>query len=71
VSAQDHYIRRHMPLQAGFAVRYVDDRSFAGDLSILLRTAWCVLFHSFVPQRRRAIDLVVARPARSAAEVSA
>ena len=71
VSAQDHYIRRHMPLQAGLAVRYVDDRSFAGDISILLRTAWCVLFHSCVPQRRRAIEEADARPARNATEVSA
>jgi len=71
VSAQDHYIRRHMPLQAGLAVRYVDERSFVGDLSILLRTAWCVLFHSLVPQRRRPIDERDARPARNAAEASA
>lgn len=56
VTAQEHYLRRHMPAQVREALRYVDHRSFAGDMSILLRTAWCVLFHSFVPQKRRPLD---------------
>ena len=56
VSAQDHYLRRHMPAQVAEALRYVDRRSFWGDMSILMRTAWCVVFHSFVPQRKRPLD---------------
>lgn len=56
VSAQDHYVRRHMPAQVREALRYVDERSFGRDLSILLRTAWCVAFHTFVPQTRRPLD---------------
>ncbi len=53
VTAQEHYVRRHLPAQVREALRYVDERSFCGDLSILARTAWCVVFHTFVPQSRR------------------
>ena len=45
-----------MPAQVREALRYVDERSFARDLSILLRTAWCVAVHTFVPQTRRPLD---------------
>ena len=55
VSAQEHYIRRHMPLQLAECLRYMERPSLLRDLTIIVQTAYCVLIRSWVPPRRKAV----------------
>lgn len=52
VAIQEHYLERHMPAQLAEALRYVEGRSFAGDLKVIAQTAVCVLFRSWIPPKR-------------------
>lgn len=66
VSAEEHYIRRHMPLQLAECLRYMERQSLLHDLTIILLTAYCVLIRSWWPPRRKALP---AAPAENAAEL--
>ena len=57
VSAQEHYIRRHMPLQLAECLRYMERQSLLGDLRIIVQTAYCVLIRSWWPSRRIAVPV--------------
>jgi lipopolysaccharide/colanic/teichoic acid biosynthesis glycosyltransferase/glycosyltransferase involved in cell wall biosynthesis len=43
VPTQDHYLRRHLPLQVHEALRYVERRSLLGDLGVMLKLVTCVV----------------------------
>lgn len=58
VSTQDHYLARHMPAQVAEGVRYVEHQSLWLDCKVLLQTAACVLFRSWVPQEKRPVSLL-------------
>jgi lipopolysaccharide/colanic/teichoic acid biosynthesis glycosyltransferase len=53
VPLQEHYVARHLPAQAAEGVRYVQRQSLWFDLSIMVRTAWCILVHSWRPPPRQ------------------
>jgi lipopolysaccharide/colanic/teichoic acid biosynthesis glycosyltransferase len=53
VAAQDHYLRRHLPVQAAEAIRYVERQSLLHDVQVILRLVFCVLVRSWLPARRR------------------
>jgi lipopolysaccharide/colanic/teichoic acid biosynthesis glycosyltransferase len=53
VSAQEHYLRRHLPVQAAEAIRYVERQSLLVDLQVLARLVFCVLVRSWLPGRPR------------------
>jgi len=57
VSAEEHYIRRHMPLQLAECLRYMERQSLLGDLRIIVQTAYCVLIRSWWPSRRIAVPV--------------
>jgi lipopolysaccharide/colanic/teichoic acid biosynthesis glycosyltransferase len=42
VDVQDHYLRRHLPLQIAEALRYVDRQGLLVDLGVILRLFLCV-----------------------------
>ncbi len=61
VAIETHYVERHLPLQAGLAVRYVDEQSMRLDLKILVQVGYCVLVRSWAP-RSRPVPLPMVRP---------
>ncbi|MEQ1633212.1 MAG: sugar transferase [Planctomycetota bacterium] len=58
VSTQEHYLRRHMPAQVAEGIRYAEQQNLWLDCKILLQTAACVLFRSWVPQPKRPVSLL-------------
>jgi lipopolysaccharide/colanic/teichoic acid biosynthesis glycosyltransferase len=53
VAAQDHYLRRHLPVQAAEAIRYVERQSLLVDVQVILRLVFCVLVRSWLPTCKR------------------
>lgn len=53
VPIQEHYLARHMPAQLEEALRYVDEQSLWLDLRVIVQTAACVLFRSWLPPKRK------------------
>ena len=52
-SMQEHYLRRHLPVQLEEAVRYVEGQSLLLDLKVIGGLIFCVLVYSWLPPRRR------------------
>jgi lipopolysaccharide/colanic/teichoic acid biosynthesis glycosyltransferase len=50
---QEHYLERHLPLQATEAIRYVQEQSFWLDMRVIARLFFCVLVRSWLPPARR------------------
>jgi lipopolysaccharide/colanic/teichoic acid biosynthesis glycosyltransferase len=57
VPMQEHYLRRHLPIQAAEAVRYAERHSLRIDLGVMLRLMFCVLVRSWLPPRRRPLPI--------------
>jgi lipopolysaccharide/colanic/teichoic acid biosynthesis glycosyltransferase len=57
VSIQEHYIRRHLPLQVAESLRYIEQQSLLLDLKVLLQTAYCILVHTWLPPRKQPLPL--------------
>jgi lipopolysaccharide/colanic/teichoic acid biosynthesis glycosyltransferase len=55
VPIQEHYLKRHLPLQAMGAINYVDRQSLFLDMQVVLRLIFCVLVRSWLPPSRRAL----------------
>jgi lipopolysaccharide/colanic/teichoic acid biosynthesis glycosyltransferase len=53
VPIQEHYLRRHLPLQLAEAARYVERQSLLLDAQVVLRLLFCVLVRSWLPPRKR------------------
>jgi lipopolysaccharide/colanic/teichoic acid biosynthesis glycosyltransferase len=58
VPAQEHYLRRHLPVQAAEAVRYVERQSLLLDLRVILKLMFCVLVRSWLPGPKRPLPPV-------------
>jgi lipopolysaccharide/colanic/teichoic acid biosynthesis glycosyltransferase len=56
VPIQEHYLERHMPAQLAEALRYVEGQSLLLDLKVIARTAFCVLFRSWLPPKRKPLS---------------
>jgi lipopolysaccharide/colanic/teichoic acid biosynthesis glycosyltransferase len=53
VPIQEHYLRRHMPLQVAEALRYLERRTVLTDLAVIARAAACILLRAWrLPPRR-------------------
>lgn len=57
VPIQEHYLKRHMPIQVAEALRYVERRNLWLDLKVIGQTIYCVLVHFWLPPKRRALPL--------------
>ncbi len=57
VQIQEHYLRRHLPVQVAEAIRYVEQQSMLLDLQVMLRLLFCVLVRSWLPQVRRPLPV--------------
>jgi lipopolysaccharide/colanic/teichoic acid biosynthesis glycosyltransferase len=53
VSTQEHYLRRHLPVQLAEALRYVDRQALRVDLEVIGRLVFCVLVRSWLPPAQR------------------
>ncbi len=62
VPVQQHYLARHMPAQLAEALRYVEERNFWIDLRVIAGTAVCVLFHSWIPPKRKPLATGAGEP---------
>lgn len=62
VSAQEFYVRRHMPIQVAEGARYVDQQSLLLDLKVIGQTILCVAVRSWWLPDRRAIPADPWRP---------
>jgi lipopolysaccharide/colanic/teichoic acid biosynthesis glycosyltransferase len=51
ISIQDHYLRRHMPLQLAECARYVERQSLLLDLTVIAQTIFCLLVRSWLPTK--------------------
>jgi lipopolysaccharide/colanic/teichoic acid biosynthesis glycosyltransferase len=52
VSIQEHYLRRHLPVQVAGAIRYGQRQSFLVDIQVILRLVLCVVVRSWLPAKR-------------------
>jgi lipopolysaccharide/colanic/teichoic acid biosynthesis glycosyltransferase len=59
VPIQDHYLRRHLPVQLAEALRYVQRQSLLLDLQVILRLIFCVLVRSWLPPRKQPLPEIV------------
>jgi lipopolysaccharide/colanic/teichoic acid biosynthesis glycosyltransferase len=53
VSMQDHYLRRHLPVQVAEAIRYVEQPSLWLDVQVIVRLVFCVVVRSWLPPAKR------------------
>jgi lipopolysaccharide/colanic/teichoic acid biosynthesis glycosyltransferase len=53
IAPQDHYVRRHLPVQVAEATEYAATASFLGDLRVIAETIHCILVRSWRPLSRR------------------
>jgi lipopolysaccharide/colanic/teichoic acid biosynthesis glycosyltransferase len=53
VSIQEHYLQRHLPVQAAEGIRYVERQSLLLDLQVIVRLIFCVLVRSWLPPAKR------------------
>jgi lipopolysaccharide/colanic/teichoic acid biosynthesis glycosyltransferase len=53
VSIQEHYLERHLPVQAAQGIRYVDRQSLLLDLQVIVRLVYCVVVRSWLPPAKR------------------
>ncbi len=66
VPAQDHYLRRHLPVQVAEAIRYADRQTLWLDLRVMARLVFCVLVHSWLPPARRPLPPIEPADRRNA-----
>ncbi len=57
VSIQEHYLRRHMPVQLAEALRYVEQQSLLLDLKVIAQTIFCVAVRSWLPPKKQPLSL--------------
>ncbi len=57
VAVQDHYLRRHLPVQVAEAVRYVERPSLWRDFQVIGQLVFCVAVRSWLPPRKQALPL--------------
>jgi lipopolysaccharide/colanic/teichoic acid biosynthesis glycosyltransferase len=63
VSIQEHYLKRHLPIQTGAAIYYLDHQSLLLDMQVLARLVFCVVVRSWLPPARRPVpDLQPSSP---------
>jgi lipopolysaccharide/colanic/teichoic acid biosynthesis glycosyltransferase len=55
VALQDHYIRCHLPAKLAKEAEYIENQSILVDMMVVVQTAFCVLFYSWRPPRRRSL----------------
>jgi lipopolysaccharide/colanic/teichoic acid biosynthesis glycosyltransferase len=55
VPIQEHYLKRHLPVQVAEALRYVERQSLLLDVQVILRLIFCVLIRSWLPPARQPI----------------
>jgi lipopolysaccharide/colanic/teichoic acid biosynthesis glycosyltransferase len=53
VPMQEHYVRRHMPLQVDSALRYISKPSLLLDLKVIGQLIYCVVVYSWRSPRKR------------------
>src|SRR5207248_2500347 len=56
VPIQEHYLARHLPVQAVEAIRYADRQSLVLDFTVIARLAYCVLVRSWLPPARKPLQ---------------
>jgi lipopolysaccharide/colanic/teichoic acid biosynthesis glycosyltransferase len=57
VSIQEHYLNRHLPVQAAEGIRYVERQSLLLDFQVIVRLIFCVLVRSWRPPAKRPLPL--------------
>ena len=62
VPTQEHYLRRHLPVQVAEAIRYVEQPSLWVDLQVILRLVFCVVVRSWLPPAKRQLTSSQAPP---------
>jgi lipopolysaccharide/colanic/teichoic acid biosynthesis glycosyltransferase len=55
VPIQDHYLRRHLPVQLAEALQYVERQSLLLDLQVIARLVFCVLVRSWLAPAKRCL----------------
>jgi lipopolysaccharide/colanic/teichoic acid biosynthesis glycosyltransferase len=58
VPIQEHYLRRHLPLQVAEALRYVERQSLLLDFQVIAQLLFCVLVRSWLPPRKQPLPPV-------------
>jgi lipopolysaccharide/colanic/teichoic acid biosynthesis glycosyltransferase len=53
VPTQEHYLRRHLPVQVAEAIRYVERQSLWLDVQVIVRLVFCVVVRSWLPPAKR------------------
>ncbi len=57
VPSQEHYLRRHLPVQVAAAVHYREYQSFLSDIEVILRLVFCVVVRSWLPPAKRPLSI--------------
>jgi lipopolysaccharide/colanic/teichoic acid biosynthesis glycosyltransferase len=57
VTIQEHYIRRHLPVQVAEAIRYVESQSLLLDLQVIMQLIFCVVVRSWLPPPKASLPL--------------
>jgi lipopolysaccharide/colanic/teichoic acid biosynthesis glycosyltransferase/glycosyltransferase involved in cell wall biosynthesis len=58
VSVQEHYLKRHLPVQLAESFRYVKQQSLLLDFQVICKLVYCVLVRSWLPPRRQPLPSV-------------
>jgi lipopolysaccharide/colanic/teichoic acid biosynthesis glycosyltransferase len=58
VPMQQYYLQRHLPVQVGEAIRYVERQSLLLDFQVILRLIFCVLVRSWLPCAKKPLPPV-------------
>jgi lipopolysaccharide/colanic/teichoic acid biosynthesis glycosyltransferase len=53
VPTQEHYLRRHLPVQVAQAIRYAERQSLLLDGAVIVRLVFCVVVRSWLPPVKR------------------
>jgi lipopolysaccharide/colanic/teichoic acid biosynthesis glycosyltransferase len=56
VSIQEHYLKRHLPIQVNEGLRYVERQNIFLDLQIIFQTFYCILIHSWLPPKKQSLS---------------
>ncbi|BAY24250.1 sugar transferase [Calothrix sp. NIES-2100] len=57
VSAQEDYIKRHLPILIDEALSYMEQQSFLFDLKLMARIAFAIVMYSWAPPKRQQVSL--------------
>jgi lipopolysaccharide/colanic/teichoic acid biosynthesis glycosyltransferase len=58
VPMQEHYLKRHLPVQVAEAIRYAEQQSLWLDVQVILRLVFCVVVRSWLAPAKRPLPIV-------------